>query len=272
MNIKIYTSIQADMIGGRVINLLEKLSGRVLIDLVDSVQLFYKLISFKAGIEFKKYLVQCKNFDDYYNLVDSFTYSLYKKSKYLVAIKLYQKKDEIIEFLKIFTKIKPKLILEIGTYDGGTLFFLSKFAHPDATIITIDLPIIRQGAGYSPAKIPFYKAFKSKNQKIHFIRENSHTIAAITKVQKILKRKKIDVLFIDGDHTYKGVKKDYENFSPFVRKGGLIAFHDIVEHPNELKCEVDRFWNEIKENCEYREFISEKGKKWAGIGLIYKNT
>ena len=38
--------------------------------------------------------------------------------------------------------------------------------------------------------------------------------------------KEIDVLFIDGDHTYSQVKLDYNNFSPFVKKGGFIVFHD----------------------------------------------
>lgn len=38
--------------------------------------------------------------------------------------------------------------------------------------------------------------------------------------------KPIDVLFIDGDHTYKGVKDDWDNFSPFVKPGGWVVLHD----------------------------------------------
>lgn len=40
---------------------------------------------------------------------------------------------------------------------------------------------------------------------------------------------KIDVLFIDGDHSYQGVKDDWNNFSPFVKKGGVVVFHDCDE-------------------------------------------
>ena len=36
----------------------------------------------------------------------------------------------------------------------------------------------------------------------------------------------IKVLFIDGDHTVEGVKDDWDNFSPFVVKGGWVFFHD----------------------------------------------
>lgn len=38
--------------------------------------------------------------------------------------------------------------------------------------------------------------------------------------------KMIDILFIDDGHDYESVKSDYENFSPFVKKGGLILLHD----------------------------------------------
>jgi predicted O-methyltransferase YrrM len=43
-----------------------------------------------------------------------------------------------------------------------------------------------------------------------------------------LKDNKVDFLFIDADHSYEGVKKDFEMYSPLVRKGGIIAFHDII--------------------------------------------
>ncbi|MCS7366302.1 MAG: class I SAM-dependent methyltransferase [archaeon YNP-WB-062] len=67
----------------------------------------------------------------------------------------------------------------------------------------------------------------------------------------------MDFLFIDGDHTYEGVKKDFEMYSPLVRGGGIIAFHDIVQHPPETGCEVSGFWNEIKLRYKYREIVED---------------
>ncbi len=80
--------------------------------------------------------------------------------------------------------------------------------------------------------------------------------------------KKIDFLFIDGDHTYDGVKKDFNLYKQLVKKGGIIALHDIANHPKESNCRVDKFWNEIKEKYKYKEFIENKNQKWAGIGVI----
>jgi len=41
------------------------------------------------------------------------------------------------------------------------------------------------------------------------------------------KRGAIDFIFIDGDHSYDACKADIEAWSPFVKRGGVIAFHDF---------------------------------------------
>jgi len=38
----------------------------------------------------------------------------------------------------------------------------------------------------------------------------------------------IDMLFIDGDHSYAGVKRDWEMFVPHVREFGVVIFHDTI--------------------------------------------
>lgn len=40
--------------------------------------------------------------------------------------------------------------------------------------------------------------------------------------------KPIDFIFIDGDHTYEGVKRDWELFKPFIKPFGLVLFHDTI--------------------------------------------
>ena len=75
-------------------------------------------------------------------------------------------------------------------------------------------------------------------------------------------------MFIDGDHSYDGVKTDFEMYCPLIRKGGLMAFHDIAPRPKESPIQVNKFWNEIKKEFKYIE-IKNKGQGIAGIGILF---
>jgi predicted O-methyltransferase YrrM len=181
-----------------------------------------------------------------------------------------QIRSEILQLLKIIELRTPKYVLEIGTSNGGTLFLLSRVATEDACMISIDLPLGAYGGGYPAWKRPFYKSFAQKDQIIELIRADSHEPATKEKVAAILQTNKIDLLFIDGDHTYEGVKKDFEMYEPFVMDRGMIVLHDIVPHRQEHGCGVDRYWNEIKGKKEYQEFVENTDQPWAGLGLIIK--
>jgi predicted O-methyltransferase YrrM len=182
-----------------------------------------------------------------------------------------QIKEEILKLLEILEKIKPKTILEIGTAAGGTLFLFSQIASSNAIIISIDLPGGKFGGGYLIWKIPIYQAFKKENQKFYLLRKDSHKEDTLEEFKKILNGKELDFLFIDGDHSYEGVKKDFEMYSSLVRKGGIIAFHDIVKHPPETGCEVEKLWEEIKNNFNFKELIKDVNQNWAGIGVLIKS-
>ncbi len=63
-------------------------------------------------------------------------------------------------------------------------------------------------------------------------------------------------------------------YSPLVRKGGIIVFHDIVNNdPNGLDIEVFRFWGYIKNKYLNKELVVSKktiiGKLRYGIGIIF---
>ena len=186
-----------------------------------------------------------------------------------VSIKPSQVMYEIAKLLELIAELKPKTVLEIGTAGGGTLFLFTRVADPEAKIISIDLPGGPFGGGYPKWKIPLYKSFSRGGQKIYLIRRDSHDPQTLEEVKRILSGERVDFLFIDGDHSYEGVKKDFKIYSPLLRKGGIIAFHDIVPGPPENVGGVPVFWNEIKHEFAYMEIVKDWKQNGYGIGVIY---
>jgi predicted O-methyltransferase YrrM len=185
---------------------------------------------------------------------------------------LGQVRSEIVQLATLVREREPKTIVEIGTASGGTLFIWCAMASPEATVISLDLPGGIHGGGYPYWKSWLYRRFSGPMQKMHLLRGNSHEQVMLEKLKAILAGRQIDFLFIDGDHTYSGVKQDYEMYSPLVRPGGIIVFHDICVHRAELNCQVDRFWREVKVGAKNPvEFVENPQQGNCGIGVLTKS-
>lgn len=184
-------------------------------------------------------------------------------------ILMAQVRSEIEGLAKLIQAAAPQRSLEIGTNYGGTLFLLCTLSPPGAQLISVDLPAGQFGGGYPRRKIPLYRMFPRNGQHLQLIRGDSHALETMARVERALAGEKLDYLFIDGDHSYEGVKRDFEMYSPLVRSGGMIAFHDIAVHTKDKACKVDRFWTEIKGRFSHREFIEDPNQGWAGIGVLF---
>jgi len=188
----------------------------------------------------------------------------------LIITRPWQIREEIKNLLLILDKVKPKVILEIGTARGGTLFLFSNIADEEAILISVDLY-------QTVEKRILFRYIKKGKQKIYLIQGDSHKIETLRRIEGILKGRKVDFLFIDGDHSYEGVKKDFEVYSPLVRKGGIIAFHDIIPDyytrygikTSTWAGEVYKFWNEIKEKYEHLEIVKDREQNGFGIGVLF---
>ncbi len=187
-------------------------------------------------------------------------------------MKPIQVRSEILGLLKKIKEIKPSNILEIGTANGGTLFLFTRVATQNARIMSIDLPGGEFGGGYPGWKSSFYKSFALSNQEIILLRADSHDDKTLNQIKDLAGENSLDFLFIDGDHTYEGVKKDFEMYIHLVKPGGIIAFHDIVPHPPESGREISRFWENIKSGYHYEEVVKDWNQGWAGIGIIRKSS
>lgn len=182
-----------------------------------------------------------------------------------------QRLGELAQLVDIVRDHAPRVVLEIGTFRGGTLAAWCQCAADDATLITVDKPGGEFGGGWSPQDVHHLMYLGREQQGITLIDGDSHDPAIKQKVLDALNGRDVDFLFIDGDHTLEGVKQDFEDYAPLVRAGGIIAFHDVVPYPEVPRCQVDRFWREhiLPAYPEAVEIRTEGDYLGCGIGVVW---
>lgn len=157
----------------------------------------------------------------------------------------WQVENEFVTLLRFLKEQEVKTVLEIGCYDGGTA---RGFLGIGCAVISVDIAKREKVAWVEEA---FPKKFK-------FVEMPS---------QEFELKKKVDALYIDGDHSYEAAKADYERFKDNVKPGGFIVFHDILDSElhAQQECGVPKLWKEIKEEGDIE--LIDGGADWGGIGI-----
>jgi predicted O-methyltransferase YrrM len=179
-----------------------------------------------------------------------------------IDLRPVQVRSEIVEFLARVRASEPRCVLEIGRGNGGTLYLLARAAAPDALLVSLDL------RDHDRAHSRLFGSFARGDQRVVVRLADSQSEETRDSVATLFGARQLDLLFIDGDHAYEGVRRDYELYAPLVRPGGLIAFHDIVDGPESAVGGVPRFWREVKESLvEPVELIESRAQGGFGIGF-----
>jgi predicted O-methyltransferase YrrM len=195
------------------------------------------------------------------------------------GIEAWQIEEEFRALARLVERRRPRTVLEIGTADGGTLFAHTRLAHPNALIVSIDLPHGPFGGGYPPWRIPLYESFAGPEQELRLLRVDSHAPSTVELLERALDGRRIDYAFIDGDHTFDGVRQDFELCLRFAAPDAVIAFHDIAPNPSPEWIEAaeaspdDRavygFWELIRGRFAHEELLQDRDQAGYGIGVLY---
>lgn len=169
--------------------------------------------------------------------------------------------SEITDLAREVAVLKPKVILEIGTARGGTALIWAHLA--EKKLVTCDLLDKRGFADLVRAFPP-----PGSQCDVSVVIGDSHSAEFLERVRKELDGEPVDFLFIDGDHTEAGVTQDYEFYSPLVRPGGLIAFHDIVDDQPLETNQVQHFWKKLSPGKDIKEFVNDPNQCGFGIGVV----
>ena len=113
----------------------------------------------------------------------------------------------------------PITYVEIGCYAGGSACLMLQ--RPETKVISIDLgnPISKEQVLNNVSKVNRF------NNSYEYIQGDSHSYDTRNK----LNIDSTDILFIDGDHTYQGVKMDFGMYQDLVKPGGFIVFDDYED-------------------------------------------
>ena len=172
-------------------------------------------------------------------------------------LELQQVPREYAELLCFLRDNKTHSYLNIGIGNGGS-FLLETFIQKDLKkSVAVDNMSYGRMSNLANAEKRINWLKKNMSAQIKFYNLDS---SLYFNYNTNFYKDTFDVIFIDGDHSYQGVKADFEDSIKILNPNGKIVFHDI----NSLLCEgVVKFWSEIKnKNCQ--EFID--GNK-CGIGI-----
>lgn len=173
---------------------------------------------------------------------------------------IYQVYEEFYQLACFLYSFKPHNILEIGTR-GSTFALFNKLATGQKIAVDLNEDVLKS----------IY--FLTLEKNCHFINGNSQNIEIFNKIQTIAP--KFDFIFIDGDHSYEGVKADFNLYKTLLSDRGYIGFHDIDPNHFLLKTyaegeaktgKVRRFWEELNYGSKI-EIICQKsnsGNYFAG--------
>jgi 23S rRNA U2552 (ribose-2'-O)-methylase RlmE/FtsJ len=154
----------------------------------------------------------------------------------------------------------PSVIVEIGCDAGGTLYaWQAMFRHARVYGITLDDNGPHTGGqGYPLA-----------THGATVIRGDSHDPSTRQRLKDQLGGRPVDVLFIDGDHSWGGIDLDWRMYAPLVRDRGLVVFHDVA---NTSTPEAVAHWEQMKSvatECgePYAEIVSKQHRP-VGFGIV----
>ena len=181
---------------------------------------------------------------------------------------IQQNKEELDKFIDVLLKYDTNSCLEIGLgFFGSTHFLWRQIYH---RVITIEKNFERiREFGRNMKK--YYGDWVLNDGRSLFFVGFSNDEKIIADVYS--KVDEVDLLFIDGNHSYQSVLCDFLLYYPLVKKGGIIAFHDTALSEDNMG--VPQLIAEIRTgkytNGKRINMIDIVENKWSGISYFYKS-
>jgi len=160
--------------------------------------------------------------------------------------------------------IRPKLIVELGVYNGLSFFtFCQSMVEHDIDGVAYGVDCW-EGDEHTDAYDDSIYTEVSEHAREHY-RGNTYLLRMFfNEALQHFNESSLDLLHIDGLHTYEAVKEDFTNWYPKVKPGGIILFHDVMAKIKDFG--AWRYFEELETQFE-NVFKFNHG---FGLGVIRK--
>jgi len=166
-------------------------------------------------------------------------------------------------------RLRPSVFIEVGSRHGLGLRCWAEACAEDALVIAVDWPNQGWGAeGSLDLLRKNLRVIQDGGRDIGLILGDSHSKEVQQEVMCMLDGRPVDAVHIDGDHTYRGSKLDWEFFSPLVRPGGLVMLHDVHPVQKNEHIQVHRVFSEIEQTHRTESLMLYETNCGAGVVWI----
>jgi len=161
----------------------------------------------------------------------------------------------------LLTKLKPSVIVELGVHSGNSFFAFCQAVKENSLSTKcygIDTWLGDKHSGHYYADV--YESVV-KHQQENYPHSGILIKKTFNEALNNFKDGSIDLLHIDGLHTYEGVRDDFQNWLPKLSTKGVVLFHDTQIKMKDFG--VWKFWSEVSK--KYPSFEFDHG---CGLGVL----
>jgi hypothetical protein len=161
---------------------------------------------------------------------------------------------------------KPKVVVELGSHTGNSYFSICQSVQEYSTGSKCFAVDTWQGDSHSMSYGEEVFNMVREHNEANYSSFSSLLRMTFDQALSHFQDNSVDLLHIDGLHTYESVKHDFESWFPKLAPGAIVLFHDT--HVRRDDFGVWKLWDEIKERFPYTfEFENSNG-----LGVLYNTN
>jgi len=180
------------------------------------------------------------------------------------GLKMWQYPNQFGKYLSVLGRLGASSYVEIGCRWGGTFACTMEFLRKTSgdvrglAVDVIDSPV---------------KHYCALEKHSRFIRADSLSAEFLGYIGD----QTFDIAFIDGNHDYQAVMRDYENF---VGRSQVLVFHDTVSDAcpgvvrawGEIKQHTSGEWHSLDITDQYDDVFRRTGRRYLGLGMLLRKS